>query len=92
MDKCGTSALAKFLQHHSKLVFIGETYYFSRLYDNGLDWYKGLSSEMYEDQLVFEKSPTYYKNRGVASRIKKLNPNMKIVLVVCNNVRRLLSR
>ena len=45
-----------------------------------------------KNQLVFEKSPTYYKNRAVPARLHDFDPDMKIILVVCNNVRRMLSR
>ena len=35
VDKCGTSAMAKFLMQHSKVNFIGETYFFNRDYSKG---------------------------------------------------------
>ena len=57
-----------------------------------MDYYRALSKGVPLDEMLFEKSPTYYKSISVPARVKKMDPNTKIVLVVCNNVRRLLSR
>jgi len=93
VDKCGTSALAKFLTQHSKINFIGETYFFNRDFTKGKEYYKSLGKGIPQDELLFEKSPTYYKSLLVPRRIQTiLGKDAKIVLVVCNNVRRLLSR
>ena len=34
-DKCGTSALGKFLQSHPDIIYIGETYFFTRQWSQG---------------------------------------------------------
>lgn len=57
-----------------------------------MDYYRALGKGVPMDEMLFEKSPTYYKSLSVPGRVKKMDPNTKIVLVVCNNVRRLLSR
>ena len=57
-----------------------------------MDYYRALGKGVPLDEMLFEKSPTYYKSLSVPARVKKMDPNTKIVLVVCNNVRRLLSR
>ena len=57
-----------------------------------MDYYRALGKGVPLDEMLFEKSPTYYKSLSVPGRVKKMDPNTKIVLVVCNNVRRLLSR
>ena len=92
VDKCGTSALAKFLMQHSKVSFLGETYFFNRDYGRGLEYYKLLGAGVPSENTLFEKSPTYYKSLTVPKYIRDMDPKTKIVLVTCNNVRRLLSR
>jgi hypothetical protein len=41
---------------------------------------------------VLEKSPTYYRDPGAPKRILETNPDIKVALVVCPNVKRLVSR
>ena len=77
---------------HSKVSFLGETYFFNRDYHRGLDYYRLLGAGVPLDNVLFEKSPTYYKSLSVPGYIRDMDPNTKIVLVTCNNVRRLLSR
>ena len=71
---------------------LGETYFFNRDYSRGLKYYKSLGAGVPVENILFDKSPTYYKSLGVPEKIKNMDSNTKIVLVTCNNVRRLLSR
>ena len=41
---------------------------------------------------VYEKTPTYYRVPKVPKRIKDMDPEMKIIFIVCDNSRRALSR
>ena len=41
---------------------------------------------------MLEKSPTYYRDPGAPKRILETNPDIKVALVVCPNVKRLVSR
>lgn len=91
-DKCGTSALGKFLENHPDIIYIGETYFFTRQWSQGQDWIKKKAAGVFEDQHVLEKSPTYYRDPGAPKRILETNPDIKVALVVCPNVKRLVSR
>ena len=42
--------------------------------------------------MLFEKTPTYYKNPKIPERIRQMNPDIKILFVVCDNIRRTISR
>jgi hypothetical protein len=44
-----------------------------------------------KDQLTIEKSPAYFVSRQVPERVHKLNPHMKLLLVVRNPVVRAIS-
>ena len=57
-----------------------------------LKYYKLLGAGVPRENTLFEKSPTYYKSLTVPKYIRDMDPKTKIVLVTCNNVRRLLSR
>lgn len=92
--KCGTGAVSKFLSRHSKLIDVGETYFFNRYFNLGYEYYEKLIGKYHhhESQFIFEKTPTYYKTLKTAKLIADMNPNIKIILIVCDNVKRTLSR
>ena len=41
---------------------------------------------------MLEKSPLYYRDPEAAKRMLQTNPEIKVALVVCKNVKRLVSR
>ena len=43
-------------------------------------------------RIVYEKTPTYYRVPAVPKRISAMDPDMKIIYIVCDNSRRALSR
>ena len=93
--KCGTSAIATFLNQHSKLYDMGETYFFNRFHDKGYGFYDQFlkNKNGYKENLIpFEKTPTYYTNLNIPERILKMNNRTKIIFIVCDNVRRTISR
>ena len=66
-----------------------ELKYFDKRYaSESLDWYKNQFPEVPEDQLIFEKSPSYVRNKRVAKRIQKTIPNVKLILAVRDPVKR----
>ena len=44
-----------------------------------MDYYRALGKGVPMDEILFEKSPTYYKSLSVPGRVKKMDPNTKIV-------------
>lgn len=70
----------------------GETYYFNRYYDRGIEFYEQFTRNYRYGQILFEKTPTYYKNPKIPERIRQMNPDIKILFVVCDNIRRTISR
>lgn len=91
--KCGTSAISKFLSDHPLLYDMGETYFFNRNYKEGYKYYSQFMSHYAAGQIPFEKTPTYYLDFSHSpERILQMNKNIKIIFVVCDNVRRVLSR
>ena len=95
--KCGTTATRGFLQHHPDLIGAkAEAYFFNNDQNynkRGMEWYLSLFPEKTTaNQITYEKSPTYYKSVSAVSRIKSMNETIKLVNIVCDNVRRTLSR
>ena len=93
--KCGTAALSAFLSHHPGIAIDGkrELNFFSKNYDLGFDWYKDNLPCSMPGQLVIERSSNYIRiDVGVVHRVWNLNPEMKLILVVCEPVRRLISQ
>merc|ERR1739838_729617 len=95
--KCGTGATQHFLHNHPDLAQAKqETYFF-----NNDHKYKGKGFEYYlslyeypktPNVLNYEKTPTYYKSIRAQSRIQAMNSTIKLVNIVCDNVRRTMSR
>jgi len=91
--KCSTSALLRFLMVHPELRSPGETYFFNKHYDEGIDYYKSLFEKLVQPGIIlFDKSPTYYTCVECPKRIKELDPDMKIIMSVCDPVHRIVSR
>ena len=88
--------LEPFLELESKETQVsswkGETYYFNRYYDRGVEFYDQFTRNYRYGQMLFEKTPTYYKNPKIPERIRQMNPDIKILFVVCDNIRRTISR
>ncbi|XP_077990127.1 heparan sulfate glucosamine 3-O-sulfotransferase 1-like [Glandiceps talaboti] len=92
--KCGTGTLLKFLNFHPQLVGPkDETHYFDSQNEHGLDWYKNQMPYSSRYQVTIEKTPTYFfRPFDAPKRIREtLSPNVRILVIVCEPVRRLVS-
>lgn len=82
---------------------LNEIHYFDNdsNYELGIEWYKSqmpyVCKNNNDDRIdlskirVIEKTPGYFRNEKVPERVYKLNPNMKIILIVRDPVKRLQS-
>ena len=93
--KCGTAALSGFLSYHPDIAIDGkrELNFFSDNYDLGFDWYKDNLPCSTPRQIVIERSSNNIRiDLDVVQRVWNLNHEMKLILVVCEPVRRLISQ
>ena len=92
-EHCGTRPLAAFLSQHEHIaVSSRDSRFFSENYDKGVDWYSSNFEPRGTDQLVsLERSPSYFYSQPAAERVKKLDPDMKIIVIFRNPVKRLIS-
>ena len=91
--KCGTAALATFLSFHPGVAIDRkrELYFFSLNYAFGFDWYKENLPCSRSDQLVIERTSNYIVNDSAPERVWRMDPKIKIILIVCEPVRRTIS-
>lgn len=105
VKKSGTYALLRYLSINPHIVpalkinkcNLNEIHYFDQdvNYARGVEWYKDqmplVCGESSTARIVIEKTPGYFRSERAAQRIYEFNPNMKIILIVRDPVRRLQS-
>ncbi|MBE9039617.1 tetratricopeptide repeat protein [Oscillatoriales cyanobacterium LEGE 11467] len=95
VGKCGTTALAKYLEQHPKVLFSieKELHFFSKNFKAGLDWYKAHFPSIPENRkfLTGEATPWYFSSGGAEKRIFKSLPHVKLILILRNPVDRAFS-
>jgi len=92
--KGGTRALMEMLNLHPRIAMVpAEMHFFDKIdhYQKGLEWYRSHMPLTTDDQLVVEKSPSYYVTPEVPERVWSMNPSIKLLLIVRDPVTRLLS-
>ncbi|CAL1274003.1 unnamed protein product [Larinioides sclopetarius] len=92
--KCGTRALLEFLNLHPMIQKATEEIHFfddDEKYALGLDWYRRRMPYSFPGQITVEKSPAYFITPSVPERIRKMNPSVKLLLIVRDPVTRLIS-
>ena len=92
--KCGTYSLIKMLDdiYPNVHALQGESRFFSRFYNKGIESYvKSLPLMECPHDIIIEKSPKYFSHTKAPSRIYKDSPKSKLILIVCDPVRRVIS-
>jgi len=87
--KCGTTALVSYLSQHPDIYMPKtEVKYYNYNYDNGIMWY----SDHFESGYINgEKTASYFYNTEALLRIKKDNPDCKLILLLRNPIDRAYS-
>ncbi|CAI5456119.1 unnamed protein product [Caenorhabditis angaria] len=92
VKKAGTRALLEFLKINPLVKAPGpEVHFFDKNFNKGLEWYREQMPETMNGELTIEKSPAYFHSKNAPERIKMLNPNTKIIIVVRDPVTRAIS-
>jgi hypothetical protein len=94
--KGGTTSLYRYLVGHPQIFMpsLKEPLFFSTNWDRGLEWYERLFDDAGEARAIGEASTeytTYPLFSGVASRIAKILPEVRLVYLVRHPVERMLS-
>ena len=92
--KCGTAALSAFLSFHPNISIEKnkEINFFSTNFNLGFDWYKEKLPCSKSEQLVVERSSNYFITEAAIDRIWRMNKHTKLILIVCDPVRRAISQ
>ncbi|CBY07236.1 unnamed protein product [Oikopleura dioica] len=95
MQKCGTTVLKYFLEAHPKLITpkLGEIHFFEKdwNFEQGKEWYLDKMPNASPELLIFEKTPDYMAVPIVAKRIFEMKPDIKIIVLTCDPVKRAFS-
>jgi hypothetical protein len=96
VKKGGTRALLEMIKLHPQVCSCGpEIHYFDRYYDKGVEWYRKRMPLCYENELIIEKTPSYFVTSGVAKDIfeysKHLNTTLRLLVIVRDPTRRAIS-
>lgn len=92
--KGGTRALITFLAMHPKVVTTGDEVQFfnnNDSYAKGLGWYIEQMPAARSDQVLIEKTAEYFHVLWVPERVKQMNPDIKIMLVIRDPFIRMVS-
>src|SRR5215471_11353850 len=92
--KCASTSLNFYLKQHPEIYMspVKQTKFFSLDYDNGTNFYlQTYFSGVTEETMAGEATPTYFLLPFVVERIKKFNPEMKIIFCLRNPVERAFS-
>lgn len=90
--KSATTWLQKRLQRHPKVFMPGpELHYFSRAYDQGEAWYREQFAAAAPDQLIGEKSNSYFDEPPAETRLKAHAPDARLIAQLRNPIERAYS-
>ena len=86
--KSGTTSLQLYLSRHPDIFVKGETHFFDRKYNKGLEWYEELFKERENEKAVGEKTPAYFYEKDIPSKIKKDLPDVKLLFIFRDPIKR----
>jgi hypothetical protein len=93
-QKCASTWLHDVLAGHPQPALPSsakEIDFFSYHYDFGFQWYERVFDRTEHTVLAGEVSPSYFHGEGVAGRVAKYNPKMRIILIVRDPISRAVS-
>ena len=92
--KTATSYIYNYYSHHPNVNTsepIKELYFYDKHYSRGENWYLKHFSPRPEHMVMIDISPSYMIEQEAVKRIKKDNPNAKIIMTLRDPVERYLS-
>ena len=92
--KCASTSLNFYLKQHPEIYMspVKQTKFFSLDYDQGTDFYlQQYFANVAAEKMAGEATPTYFLLPFVIERIKKFNPDMKLIFCLRNPVERAYS-
>ncbi|MBE9123721.1 Wzt carbohydrate-binding domain-containing protein [Tychonema sp. LEGE 07199] len=91
-QKCGTKALGGYLENHLQIITEGakKNQFFDGNFERGVDWYsKQLNRSVTDEKvLLWERNSYYIYHPLVAERVYKCFPDIKLIVMLRNPVKR----
>ncbi|XP_055691154.1 heparan sulfate glucosamine 3-O-sulfotransferase 5-like [Lutzomyia longipalpis] len=94
VKKCGTYALREMLNLHPMIEIADRElrfFIYNEFYAKGLQYYREQMPFSYADQITIEKTPRYFLVSKTPQRIKAMDPDIKLILLVRDPVTRAIS-
>ncbi|XP_070534977.1 heparan sulfate glucosamine 3-O-sulfotransferase 1-like [Ptychodera flava] len=95
IQKSGTGALLKMLNLHPDVkIALREVHFFDldENYSRGMEWYRRQMPLSLPNQITIEKTPGYCDSDVTPERVRALNPDMKILVIVREPTTRAISQ
>ncbi len=91
--KAATTWLYQRLNEHPEIYVpsLKEVNYFSRRYDRGKEWYLSFFADVKAEKAIGELSPSYFTSPETPTRIKTLNPDMRLIFMLRHPIERVYS-
>jgi len=82
--KGGTTALQVYCTEHPQICMANpkETSFFDKFFNKGWDWYWQFFTPNKHTKLIGESAPGYMSDRRTYKRLRKHNPNLKLVFIL----------
>jgi len=90
--KSGTTSLQIYLDRHPDLYVTGEAHFFNSHYKKGIEWYEEFFKDYNNEKLIGEKTPAYFFEKEVPKRVKKYLPDIKLIFIFRDPVKRAYSQ
>ena len=91
--KSGTTSLYYYLSEHPDIFMASakEIHFFSRYFEQGVDWYQGQFAGHKNEKIVGEFSTSYLMDKSVPKRMQTILPNAKLLFIFRNPIDRAYS-
>jgi len=94
VQRSGTTWIYEMLKNHPQVCMSPEKEinFFNNHYGRGLEWYKKFFNECSREKVIGEFSPTYLSHNLTAKRIRKIVPEVKLIVSLRNPADQIFSR
>lgn len=90
--RCATGWIRQCLREHPDIFMPQkEPHFFDRNFEKGQGWYKSFFDDYLGEQIIGEKTASYFHYSYVPENIMKINPEMKVIVCLRDPVERMFS-
>lgn len=90
--RCATDWIRQCLREHPDIYMARkEPHYYDRNYEKGINWYQSFFENYLGEQVIGEKTATYFHYSNAPENIMKTNPGMKVIVCLRDPVERMFS-